>query len=85
MSPTNPFENLSDSQVVTEAFTRQGTVGGPLAEMMRRLKGAVEAQEVSSTRLGERIERLNWWLLGVTIAIGALTLAQVLVAVLSRR
>ena len=74
------FDDLSDDQIVVEAASRQGTVGGPIVEMMRRLKVAIEAQERSSTELGGRIERLNVLLLRVTVAVGALTLTGVLVA-----
>jgi hypothetical protein len=80
MSSPYRFDDLSDEQIVIEAASRQGTVGGPIAEMMRRLKVAIEVQERSSTELGNRIERLNVRLFRATVAIGALTLVGVLVA-----
>ena len=80
MATPNPFQDHSDDRLVGEAFSRQGTVGGPITEMMRRLKVAIEAQERSSTELGKRIECLNVRLFRVTVAIGALTAFGVLVA-----
>jgi hypothetical protein len=76
MVSKNPFQDHTDDALVGEAFSRQGTVGGPIAEMMRRLKVAIEIQERTSTELNKRIERLNVWLLVVTVAIGMMTLVQ---------
>jgi hypothetical protein len=68
------YRQYSDDNLVVE-----GGVSASI-EMMRRLQGAIAAQERSSTALGVQLRQLNVWLLVVTVAIGALTLVQVLAA-----
>ena len=43
------------------------------AALIARLKDAIDKSERSANALGDRIERLNFWLLWFTIAIFALT------------
>ena len=51
-------------------------------EMMRRLRESLDAGNESAAALTTRVERLNVWLLWVTVAIGALTLVQIGLGVL---
>jgi hypothetical protein len=77
MMSQNPFQHCPDDELVGEASSRQGTVGGPLAELMRRLKDAIQALELTSTELNQRIVSLNCWLLRATVAIVVLTVVMV--------
>jgi hypothetical protein len=54
------------------------------AELIVRLKDAVEKQTASADALGRRIARLNCWLLVFTIAIFALTVVLVWMALKGR-
>jgi hypothetical protein len=51
-----------------------------VSEMLRRLMVKLAAQAKATDDLTRRIKTLKPWLLWVTVAIGALTLAQVLIA-----
>jgi hypothetical protein len=61
------YRKYTDDNLVVEGGVSAST------EMMRRLKEAMVRSEASATILGERISRLNVWLLWFTIAIFALT------------
>jgi len=50
------------------------------AELIVDLKDALVGQNAAATALSKRIERLNVYLLWVTVVIGALTLVQVAAA-----
>ena len=52
---------------------------GALVEASRRVVMTQEVSERSATLLGQRIERLNWWLLAFTVAICVLTVVLLLV------
>ena len=78
--PEKPLAEVPDAELVKSAGNTGNRDAAYTVEMMRRLKDALEVQERSSTRLGERIRKLNVWLLWVTMAIGALTIVQVLAA-----
>ena len=55
-------------------------LAGRLIVRVRELSKTIEKQGNAMGDLTERIRKLNVWLLGVTLAIGALTLVQIAVA-----
>lgn len=77
MSVDNPLADLSDDELV-EHHATHGADNQYLTEMLRRLKTVVKEQSDSSTALARRLETLNAQLLWVTVAIGAMTLVQIL-------
>jgi hypothetical protein len=52
-----------------------------LAILIVKVKDALVAEQKVTTDLTERMRKLNVWLLWVTIALGALTVVQILSAV----
>src|SRR5260370_11208577 len=67
--PPESFQKATDEDLLTEAQT--GTRGqGANVEMMRRLRNVIEKFDASTTRY-------NKILIGLTVAIGLLTLIQV--------
>jgi len=75
----NPLANWSDARLIAAEFERSvPPTGAVQAEMMRRLKAAMQESEQSSSKLGARIWWLNLWLLVFTIAICGLTAVLVL-------
>src|SRR5260370_18517410 len=67
--PPESFQRATDEELVTEAQT--GNRGqGANVEMMRRLRNVIEKFDASTTRY-------NKILIGLTVAIGLLTLIQV--------
>jgi len=72
--PPQDFQKATDAELVTEAQT--GTRGqGANVEMMRRLRNALENFDASTTRYS----KILMWL---TIVIGVLTAAQLVLTVL---
>ncbi len=76
----NPFEKWTDADLVRAAFDRGAPPGSVEVEIARRLKNSLDRGNETATALTKRIERLNVWLLWATVAIGALTIVQVLIA-----
>jgi len=73
----NPYRELTDDSLIGRASVSGATQGALVGEVIRRLKESVDEQNKASTQLAKRIEKLNVWLLWVTVAIGAMTLVQV--------
>ena len=76
----NPYREWSDDLLITRASHTGASQGAMVGEIMRRLKVAVEEQSAASNALAGRIEKLTVRLLWVTLVIGALTAAQVIIA-----
>jgi hypothetical protein len=77
----NPYREMSDDSLIGSAnVSGPAAQGALLGEIIRRLKDAVVEQNRASTALAKRITDLNEWLLWVTIAIGALTVVQIVLA-----
>jgi hypothetical protein len=74
MSDESPFANLSDGQLVSNAYATQG--GPYLAEMMRRLKIVLEREMHAANELSGKIHRLNRALLWYTIALAVMAAFQ---------
>ena len=74
---TNPFEGASDNDLVRTAYDQGAPPGSVDVEMMRRLKDAIDRERKAADALGNKISRLNVWLLVFTVAIFLLTLVQV--------
>jgi hypothetical protein len=81
-------ENEEDA-MIQHAVSKGGTIyseseqmklTGLLIKRVRELTEMIDKQGRATNDLTERIRKLNVWLLVVTIAIGALTFAQVAVA-----
>ena len=87
--PGEQLEREREAMLITTV--RAGFLGaaGPaataIAELIVDLKRALAAEMEATTRLTERIERLNQWLLGLTVAGILLAVVSGAVALLWRR
>jgi len=83
------YERLQQEERDRELIERVGLVPGgqdtiprrAFAELIIDLRNAMTNQSEAAARLGQRLERLNRWLLGLTVVIAALTLVQVSAAI----
>jgi hypothetical protein len=82
MAWENSLAEWSDARLVAAAYVRGAIASAAIeVEMMRRLKESLNAGNESAAALTKRLERLNVWLLWVTVVIGAMTVVQIGLAV----
>ena len=82
-------EKLEQEQRDRDLVERVGLVPGgqdtiprrAFAQLIIDLRNAMTSQNEATTELGQRVERLNRWLLGLTVVIAILTVVQAAAAI----